>query len=336
MPKPCNAVFFGSDPIGLPILEWGLGDSRLTWKGIFTQPDRARGRGKKVIPNAIKVFAEAHKIPVLQSSRPGPDMITWMSEHEIELGFVLAYGHILKQGHLDAPRLGMWNFHGSALPALRGASPIESALASGLDKTAMTLMRMVLKMDAGPILDQEWVEIERSDTSPILRTKMGEACLPLLDRQLDSIIEGEAQPEEQDHTAATYCRKLEKSDGVMDFSLPAVVLENRMRACIPWPGSGFLFEGQTIKVGKGSVIPGQIEASPGTVFIPENRSSIEIRCGSDSILCLELQRPGGKMLPAADFLRGFPLESGTKLDIVSSKIWEQASPFPHKPSVRPT
>lgn len=323
-----RAVFFGSDAIALPLLDWlaGPGAERVHLAAVVTQPDRPHGRGKHLEPGPVKRWARERGVRVWQPEKPGVELVDWMAEAGIHLALVMAYGHILRQRLLDAPALGCWNLHGSILPFYRGASPVETALAEGETQTGITLMRMVLAMDAGPVAGSEPVPIHPGDTAADLRRRVGEAAVPLLERHSGDLLAGSLTCVPQDAAAATYCRKLEKEDGWLDFDLPAEALERRVRACQPWPGAFLEVAGLRLRVGAAEV-GAAAEDPPGTIRTAPGRGSLEVATARGWLRLLAVQRPGGKMLPAAEFLRGFSFPEGTRATWAPSKSWVQKSPF---------
>lgn len=325
----------GSDPIALPMLQALVSThaEAVELVAVFTQPDRRKGRGMKTVANAIKQWAEAQGIPVLQPTKPDAETVTWFKAQGIALALVMAYGHILKRDLLATPPLGLVNFHASLLPKLRGASPIETAVATGESETGVTLMRVDPKMDAGPVLETERVAITAADTAPAMREKLAAACPALLARGLPKLLSGQVEWQAQDETAVTYCRMLTKEDAALDFNHSAAELAARVRGLTPWPGTAFLHEGQTIKIGKAEVC-GDESGTPGRVIQQGNSLEIETRRGR--LRCLELQRPGGKMLPVADFLRGYYLAEGTALESQPMPPLVAKEPFHRKkPSTTP-
>jgi methionyl-tRNA formyltransferase len=310
MPKP-PVVFYGSDAIALPSLDFFLREASSVCDlvGVITQPDRPSGRGKKVSANPVKGWAFEHGIKILDPEKPLEPEMTWMRQEGVVLAMVMAYGHILSSALLDAPVAGTYNLHGSVLPAYRGASPVETALAQGEKETGVTLMRVVSRMDAGPIVDTEFAPIESNDDGPRLREKLSVACIPLLRRNLPALLAGEATETSQNEKAATYCRKLRKADGALDFSAPAAVLARRVSAFRGWPGSWFDVQGVRVKVGSVKVIEPCGEIVPGQVILPSPRE-VAIGTSEGALSLLELQRPGGRMMPTAEFLSGFPLTEG--------------------------
>ena len=216
-----RTVFMGSDAIALPLLNWLADEARsmVTLVAVYTQPDRAVGRGQKVQPNAIKLWAQKRGLPVHQPEKLTPDELTRLKGYQPDVALIMAYGHILRQDFIDAPRLGTLNLHTSLLPKYRGASPIQTAIASGDRQTGVTLMKIVPALDAGPIADVERVSIESLDTAVEVEAKLAAACVPLLARALPKLAEGSLIFTEQDHAQATFCRKLEKADGALDCTI---------------------------------------------------------------------------------------------------------------------
>jgi methionyl-tRNA formyltransferase len=289
--------------------------SEVSLVGVLTQPDRRSGRGRQLQPNAIKSWASESGIEVRTPTQPTDEENKWIKEKEADLVLVMAYGHILSQKFLDSAQQGCYNLHASLLPAYRGASPIETSLACGDDKTGVTLMKMVRKMDAGPVVDQESIPITKEDTGASLREKLAKACVPLIDRNLTELLCGEATEREQDPNGVTYCRKLGKEDSYFDFSLTAEQLECRSRAFQAWPGSVFFYEGIPLRVGECRVST-EKHYKPGELVVED--SKLLLGTGERALQILQLQKPGGKMLAVSDFLRGFPIKQPCQIAFASS------------------
>lgn len=311
-----NVVFMGSDAIALPALNWmaGEGSSLVRVVAVFTQPDRATGRGQKVQPNAIKQWALAQNLPVHQPAKFSTADRDVLAALAPDLVVVMAYGHILRQDVIDTPRLGTVNLHASILPRFRGASPIQSAIASGERETGVSLMRMVLALDAGPVADVERFAIGPLDTAADIEARMADACVPLLRRTLPALAAGTLRFAEQEHARATFCRRLEKSDGTLDFSRPTAELAARINGLMPWPGCAVEFAGGPLKIGRADVAADGDESrvAPGTVM-GSDADGVLVATGAGILRLRQLQRPGGRMLPAVDFTRGCPLSAGTVL-----------------------
>ncbi len=323
-------VFMGSDAIALPALNWLAGGGKGVGEvvAVFTQPDRPVGRGQKVQPNAIKLWAEARGLPVFQPQKFGAGEREQLAGFHPDLSLVMAYGHILKQDVIDTPRLGTLNLHTSVLPKYRGASPIQTAIASGETETGVTLMRMVLKLDAGPVADVERVGIEALDTAASVESKLAQACVPLLQRCLPAIESGAQIFTDQIESAVSFCRRLEKSDGVLDFGAPAAVLAARINGLMPWPGCSIVINQQVVKIGVADVVAGSGGSGiPGEVVGADAGGLLVTTTEKTLRLCL-LQRPGGRMLPAPEFLRGTPVPVGTRLTSQTMPPLVSREPFP--------
>ena len=322
-------VFMGSDAIALPALNWLAGSKVAEVVAVFTQPDRAAGRGQKVQANAIKLWAAERGLPVLQPEKVGAAERQQLADLKPDLTLVMAYGHILKQDVIATPRLGTLNLHTSILPKYRGASPIQTAIANGDTETGVTLMRMVLELDAGPGADVERVKIDPLDTAAEVEAKLAAACVPLLTRCLPAIAAGTPAFTAQDATRVTFCRRLEKNDGVLDFSQPAVVLAPRINGLNPWPGCSVEINGQWVKLGQADVchILYDKPAGAGTV-IGADSDGLLVGTGQGTLRLRKLQRPGGRMLAAGEFLRGLPVAAGTRLASTPMPPLVGRVPFP--------
>lgn len=328
-------VFMGSDAIARPALDWLAGEGGKVGQvvGVFTQPDRPVGRGQQIRPNDIKVWAQAHDLPVFQPEKVAETERQQLADLQPDLTLVMAYGHILKRDVIDTPRLGTLNLHTSILPKYRGASPIQTATASGDQETGVTLMRMVRQLDAGPVADVERVAIAPHDTAAEVEAKLALACVPLLARCLPQIAAGTQLFTAQAEAQVTFCRKLEKPDGVLDFIQPAAVLAARINGLMPWPGCAVEINGQPVKLGLadiGSLLDYQ-PAEPGVV-IGADAEGLLVVTGQGILRLRKLQRPGGKMLPAPEFLRGWPVTAGTRLPshpmppLVAKRPFSRAKP----------
>jgi methionyl-tRNA formyltransferase len=313
MSKSLRIVFLGSDPIALPLLDWlAAHPAEFELAAVFTQPDRATGRGQAIVANAIKTWALGRRLPVLQPARITPETVRELGALTPDLALVMAYGHILKDDFIETARLGTLNLHTSLLPKYRGASPIQTAVARGDPETGVTLMRIVRRLDAGPVADVERVPIGPLETAADVERKLAAACVPLLARALPRLAAGTLGFTPQDDAAATYCRKLEKSDGRLDFAAPAAALASRINGLFPWPSCQILIHGQQVKIGLADAVAAKADASPGRV-LGQDGDGLRISTGDGIVRFRRLQRPGGRMLPAAEFLRGFAVPAGTLL-----------------------
>ena len=261
--------------------------------GVFTQPDRPAGRGKKLMPSPVKVLAEEKGIPVFQpvSLRPQENQHL-VADLQADVMVVVAYGLILPKAVLEMPRLGCLNVHGSLLPRWRGAAPIQRSLWAGDTETGVTIMQMDVGLDTGDMLYKLSCPITAEDTSATLYDKLAQLGPQGLLATLTQIATGTATPEIQDETQVTYAEKLSKEEALLDWSLPAEQLERCIRAFNPWPMSYFVIEDQPVKVWKASVINSQAKAEPGTI-IEANKQGIQVAT-AEGILNLESLQPAGK------------------------------------------
>ncbi len=306
-------IFWGADAIALKLLEVlhreGAGHWRL--HAVVSQPDRARGRGRHVQPNPIALYAREAGLPLLQPDKPDAALAEYVRGEGIDLGVVMAYGHILRRAHLRAHRLGMVNLHASLLPSYRGASPVETAICEGERETGLSLMSVIPRMDAGPVADTEAVAIHAGESAGALRTRLAHACVPLALRALPKLLSGGLEFKDQDDSRATYCRKLSKQDGSLDFAAPAAKLACRINGLDPWPGAFADHAGNRIKLRR--ALAGDTPADSlraGTVLGVSADGWLQVATGCGVLRIAELQKPGGRMLAAADFLRGYPLKKG--------------------------
>ena len=320
----------GSDAIALPTLEYLFGEKeRVSITAVYTQPDKARGRGKKVQPNAIKNWAIDRGIHVFQPDTFGEEEIQELYGVKAEVILVMAYGHLLPQSVLDAPAQGIFNIHTSLLPQLRGASPIETAVASGMEESGVTLMRLVKKMDAGPVCDQERLSIELQETGGSFREKLALASPPLLQRNLHAILDGKIQSAEQNQEAVSYCRLLVKQDGQLDFTQPAQVLAHRINGLNPWPGCFAELDGVNLKIGLASFLDSEETVEPGIVIACDS-DGVQVGTGRGVVNFHSLQKPGGKMLPAASYLLGNPIVPGSQFISQEMHPLMSKKPISHK------
>ncbi|AIR05760.1 methionyl-tRNA formyltransferase [Cedecea neteri] len=270
--------------------------------GVFTQPDRPAGRGKKLMPGPVKVLAEDKGIPVFQpATLRKAENQQLVADLNADVMVVVAYGLILPQAVLDMPRLGCVNVHGSLLPRWRGAAPIQRSLWAGDAETGVTIMQMDIGLDTGNMLYKLSCPIEAEDTSGTLYDKLaGLGPQGLLDT-LQQLADGTAKPEVQDEALVTYAEKLSKEEARINWNLSAAQLERCIRAFNPWPMSWLEIDGQPLKVWRASVISTQANSAPGTI-VAASKQGIQVAT-ADGILNLEeLQPAGKKAMKAQDLL----------------------------------
>jgi methionyl-tRNA formyltransferase len=285
---------------------------------VLSQPDRPAGRGLKLQAPPVKQFAVAHGIPMAQprslrlDGKYPEDAVAARAALEAaqpDLMVVAAYGLILPQWVLDLPRLGCFNIHASLLPRWRGAAPIHRAIEAGDSETGVTIMQMDAGLDTGDMLLMERVPIAADETTASLHDKLALLGARLVVDAIELADRGGLRPVPQPAAGVTYAHKIEKAEAAIDWSQPAVVVDRRIRAFDPFPGAAAVLAGEPLKLWRASVQPGAQGAQPGTV-LGADASGVLVACGDGALRLTELQRAGGKRLPAGDFLRGFPVRPG--------------------------
>ncbi|EOI3530916.1 methionyl-tRNA formyltransferase [Cronobacter dublinensis] len=300
MSESLRIIFAGTPDFAARHLE-ALLSSSYEIVGVFTQPDRPAGRGKKLMPGPVKVLAEENGLPVFQpkSLRPAENQAL-VAGLNADVMVVVAYGLILPEAVLAMPRLGCINVHGSLLPRWRGAAPIQRSLWAGDTETGVTIMQMDKGLDTGDMLRKLSCPITTDDTSASLYDKLAQLGPQGMLATLSDLASGAAVPEKQDDTKATYAEKLSKEEARLDWTLSAAQLERCIRAFNPWPVSYFMIDDQPVKVWKASVLDQQSKATPGTV-LEAGKTGIQIAT-ADSILNLEELQPAGKKAMSAQDL----------------------------------
>jgi methionyl-tRNA formyltransferase len=318
----------GSDPIALELLDWlGAGaGGHASLVGIFTGPDRPQGRGQSVKPNAVKAWSIGRSVPVHQPEKLDPSAREALGALKPDVVLVVAYGHILSDSVIAVPRLGTLNLHASILPGHRGASPIQTSVALGERETGMTLMRIVRELDAGPVADVERVPVGSCDTAADVEKALARACVPLVERSLPRLASGSCVFREQDHARATFCRRLSKADGVLDFAAPAAVLAARVNGLHPWPSVTVSLGDAQVRLGLADALEGQGGGLPGTV-LGSDAMGLLVATGSGILRIRRMQRSGGRMLEAPEFLRGHPVGAGTLIPSLPMPALSSPTPF---------
>ncbi|HEX2546531.1 MAG TPA: methionyl-tRNA formyltransferase [Ramlibacter sp.] len=290
---------------------------------VLTQPDRPAGRGMKLQPSPVKQFALEHGFTVAQPRSlrldgKYPDEAAAAREALLAAGadaiVVAAYGLILPQWVLDLPRLGCLNIHASLLPRWRGAAPIHRAIEAGDAETGVTIMQMDAGLDTGDMLLEERIAIAPDDTTATLHDRLAALGGRMIVEALELAACGGLRPVRQPEAGVSYAHKIDKSEAAIAWTQAAAVIERRIRAFDPFPGASAQVRGETVKIWRARALPGRGSVEPGTV-VAIDEHGIGVACGEGSRLEItELQRPGGKRLPFADFLRGFPLAPGDRFD----------------------
>ena len=258
--------------------------------------------------SAVKQLALARGLAVHQPERLHAEEIERVRSARADALVVAAYGLLLPQAALDAAVQGAWNIHASLLPRWRGAAPIQRALLAGDRETGVSIMKMDAGLDTGPVLAQRRVPIADDDDAGSLHDKLAALGAEMMLVALGELAAGRARPAPQPAAGATYARKIEKREALLDWTRVAAELERAVRAFSPSPGAGTLLEGEPLKLWRARVAPGN--GQPGRVLQADR--NLVVACGEQALQILELQRSGGKRLDAAQFLRGRPLEPGVR------------------------
>src|SRR5579875_236829 len=301
-----RAVFMGSDAFSLPVLrrllERGPGLSvPVKLVGVVTQPDRPAGRGRRPAAGPVKLMAVDAGVPVLQPVRLRDEEAQRdLAELYPDVLVVASFGQILPRAVLNLPKRGALNLHPSLLPRLRGPSPIASTILEGLETSGTTLMEMVARMDAGPIVSQLEVTVPPAVTTPELTELLAERSADLLVRDLPTWLEGKIEPKAQVEEQATYTRLISKVDGLVDWKMTAVEIERRVRAYRPWPSAHTGFHGKQLRLLAAEAMPG--EAVPGLVLTASGE--LFIGTGQGLLRPVTVQLEGGRPTGALEFLRG--------------------------------
>lgn len=270
--------------------------------GVVTQPDRASGRGRELKAPPVKLLAQELNIPVIQPQKlREPEAMQQLREWNPDLIVVAAFGQILKKDVLDLPKFGCINVHASLLPRWRGAAPINAAVLAGDEETGVTIMKMDVGLDTGPMLSMKRIRIKPDDTAGSLFEALSTLGADLLIETLPVYMDGKIEPEPQPEDGATYAPMLKKEDGRLDFNQSAIELERRIRAMNPWPGAWFEWNGNLLKVSKGVVNEGRGK-EVGSRLIVDGRPAV--RCADGILILDEVQPPGKKVMPGKAFLSG--------------------------------
>jgi methionyl-tRNA formyltransferase len=311
LPQPLRIIFFGTAELACASLEALHRASGFEMIAIVTQPDKPRGRKMEVQPSAVKSLAVHLGLAVLQPKRARDEsFLTEIRTLAPHLLIVVAYGQILPKTLLDIPKYGCLNVHTSLLPKHRGAAPIQWAILDGDTETGVTIMKMDAGLDTGPILTQEKTTIGPNETSETLHDRLAEIGARLLVTTISPYIDGRISPVPQPE-GATYARKIDKSDGAIDWTEPAEIIARKIRAFTPWPGAFSFVETSAakrmLKIWQAEIVP---ESGPPGAVLRADRTGMVVACGRDALLVASLQPEGRKRMSAQDFLTGHPIEPG--------------------------
>lgn len=280
---------------------------------VLTQPDRPAGRGMQQQASPVKQLALASGIPVDQPERlKTPEQQESLRNCAPDVLVVAAYGLILPQSVLDIPAHGCLNIHASLLPRWRGAAPIHRAIEAGDTESGITIMQMEAGLDTGPMIQRRAIPILGEDTTASLHDRLARLGGEMIVEVLHGLSKAPLPTTPQPETGVTYAHKIEKSESLLDFREDAGVLARRLRAFTPFPGGAAKMDNTLLKIWEARADSGN--GNPGQVLAADAKGVL-VACGTGALRLTTLQKPGAKRLPAADFLRGFPLQPGQKFDL---------------------
>jgi methionyl-tRNA formyltransferase len=309
-------VFMGTPDFAVPSLEALLksGDHLV---GVITQPDRPKGRGQTLTPSPIKLIAQREELPLLQPTKmKDPAFLEALASWKPDLIAVAAFGRILPPAVLKLPPKGCINVHGSLLPKYRGAGPIQWAIINGESETGVTTMLMDEGMDTGAMLLQEKLAIEPKDTAGTLSPRLAELGGRMLIETIKRLKAGTLVPRPQDHSQATLAPLLKKEDGLIDWTMNAAAIANRVRGLSPWPGA-YTFAGEDRwTIWRTVAATEQAKASPGTVT-QVTKDAVHVATGNGVLVLMELQPANSRRMTVAQYLTGHPVGVGYRLGGVS-------------------
>lgn len=314
-----KVIFMGTPDLAASVFEKLL-DSKYNIIAAVTQPDRPKGRGKKLVYSPVKELALSYNIPILQPKRAkDEEFIEAIKEYKPDIIVVAAFGQILPKEILDLPQYGCINVHTSLLPKYRGASPIQWAIMNGDEVTGVTIMHMDVGLDTGDIIIQKEVIIDKKETAQTLHDKLAVCGGELVLEAIDLLESGKAPRIKQDNTKATHVQRLDKTIGEVDFSMPAVEIERRIRGLNPWPSAYTFLKGQRLKIWEADVIEelqdDHTRLNNGKLgeVVKILSDGIIVKTGQGYLKILEIQLSGKKRMEVSQFLKGNSIELGTIL-----------------------
>lgn len=300
-------VFMGTPDFAVPSLEALLRRGHEI-AAVYTQPDKPKGRGHKLLPPPVKVLALEHNIPVCQpTTLRNAEAVETLRAFEPELIVVAAYGKILPPDVLTIPPRGCINVHGSLLPQYRGAAPIQWAVLNGDKISGVTIQRIAEGVDTGDILAKAQTEIDEDETSGELFDRLMMLGAELLIDTIDKL--DTLTPEPQDEALATHAPMLQKEMGAVDWAKPASEVHNLVRGLNPWPAAHLTLDGKRMKLWRTKIV--KVNGLPGVLTVLDGEMTVY--CGSDAVQLLEIQPENGKRMRGSDYLRGHPLTGDIKV-----------------------
>lgn len=307
-----RVIFMGTPDFAVPSLEALLTKHEVVL--VVTQPDKPKGRGKKMVPTPVKACALEHGIPVLQPEKvKEPEFVEQLRSYEPDLISVTAFGQILSEPILEMPKYGCINVHGSLLPKYRGAAPMQWSIIDGEKVTGITTMYMAKGLDSGDMLLKAEVEITDEDTFATIHDKMAVTGANLLLDTLDQLEAGTLERIPQDHDAATYAPMITKETGHIDWSKNRQDIINLIRGLNPVPAAYTIYEEEVLKIFGASLSDVQANSAANGEIVAVVKKGFVVKCGDGCLLITEVQARGGKRMMTDAYLRGHAMKEGILL-----------------------
>lgn len=304
-----KVLFMGTPDFAVPVLEALVEKHNVT--AVISQPDKPKGRGKKMKPTPVKEAAEKYGIPVYQPEKIKDEkFVELLKGIDADIFVVVAYGQILSQEILDIPKYGCINVHGSLLPKYRGAAPIQWSVINGEKETGVTIMYMVKALDSGDMILKRKMEITDDDTYETLHNRMAYVGADALIEAMELIEKGDVNAEKQEDSLATTAPMIKKDMGKIHWSRNSEEIRNKIRGFNPVPGAYTEYEGEILKIFKADIVEGYEKGEAGEILSVDKKKGFIVKTGNGALLIREVQAKGGKKMNCADYLRGHSVEEG--------------------------
>jgi len=305
---PLKIIFAGTPDFSIPALR-ALIEAGQDIRAVYTQPDRPAGRGRKLTASPVKEMALTNRLAVLQpSTLRDEEAAEILRGHGADLMVVVAYGLLLPQAVLDAPRQGCINVHASLLPRWRGAAPIQRSIFAGDVESGVTIMGVEAGLDTGPMYLKKRILLEADETGGSLHDKLAQLGAAALMEALPGIADGSLDPQPQDDALATYAKKLSKDEALVSWSCPAVEVDRMVRAFAPWPVAQTRLGETVLRLWESALPGGDAGAAPPGCVVTEGKAGIDVATGDGLLRITRLQPPGKRPMTAAEFLNARSLE----------------------------
>lgn len=299
----------GTPDFAVPVLEELIKNHQVV--AVVSQPDKPKGRGKKLQPTPVKAVAETNNIPVYQPARiKDEEFVNILKDIDADIYVVVAYGQILSQEILDIPKYGCVNVHGSLLPKYRGAAPIQWSIINGEEKTGVTIMYMVKALDAGDMILKEEISIEPNDTYETLHDKMAPVGAKALIKALDLIEKGEEKAEKQDDSLSCYASMITRDMGQIDWTKTSEEIKNKVRGFNPVPAAFTNYDDEVLKIFNVDILNGYNNGAAGEVLDIDKKEGFVVKTGNGAVMVTEIQAKGSKRMNCADYMRGHDIIIG--------------------------